>query len=87
ALCRMMTFEEASERIKILTFLTNAELLELYSLYKQGTLGDNNIAKPGRLDMKGQAKWYAWDVKKGISKEDAQNRYIVLVERLLQKYK
>lgn len=52
---------------KLKTSPSNDELLELYALYKQGTVGDNTTAKPGIFDMKGKAKWTAWDGKKGNS--------------------
>ncbi|KXS19973.1 alpha/beta-hydrolase [Gonapodya prolifera JEL478] len=61
---------------------TDAELLELYGLYKQGTVGDVNTAQPGWLDFKGKAKWDAWKKLEGTSKEDAQKKYIEVVEGL-----
>ena len=62
------------------------ELLELYSLYKQATMGDNNTDKPGFLDFKGKAKWEAWNKKKGTSKADAETAYVALAETLKGKY-
>ncbi|KAK0427689.1 hypothetical protein QR680_010369 [Steinernema hermaphroditum] len=83
----IMTFEVSAEQVKNLkTSPTNDELLELYALYKQGTVGDNNTAKPGMLDMKGKAKWSAWDGKKGTSQEKAKEEYIALVKTLVEKY-
>ena len=41
--------------------------LEVYALFKQGKVGDVNIERPGMLDLKGKAKWDAWDSKKGMS--------------------
>ena len=41
-------------------------MLELYSLYKQSTVGDNTTEKPpGTLDVKGKAKFNAWKSRKG----------------------
>lgn len=40
-------------------------ILQLVSLLLQGTVGDNTTSKPGMFDMKGKAKWSAWDGKKG----------------------
>lgn len=31
----------------------------------QGTAGDNTTAAPGMFDLKGKAKWNAWNEKKG----------------------
>ncbi|GMS94553.1 hypothetical protein PENTCL1PPCAC_16728, partial [Pristionchus entomophagus] len=82
-----MSFEAACQKVKSLNSLSNDELLELYALYKQALMGDNGIPKPGMTDLKGQAKWNAWDSKKGLSKDDAKNEYAALVEKLEQKYK
>ena len=38
------------------------------------------------LDLKGKAKWDAWDGKKGLSKEDDMSQYIGLVKTLLEKH-
>lgn len=35
------------------------------------------------LDLKGKAKWDAWASKKGMSKEEAQQKYIEKVEELI----
>jgi acyl-CoA-binding protein len=66
--------------------MTDDELLQIYSLFKQGTVGDNNTEKPGMLDFKGKAKWEAWNKLKGKSKEKAQTEYIELARTLLAKY-
>lgn len=58
---------------------------QLYGLFKQATVGDNNDAKPGMFDLKGKYKWEAWNKRKGLSKEDAQKEYIELVEKLKAK--
>ncbi|CAE6442857.1 unnamed protein product [Rhizoctonia solani] len=60
---------------------TQDDQLTFYSLYKQGTVGDVNTARPGLLDFTGKAKWDAWNALKGTSQEDAQTRY---VEKLLE---
>lgn len=60
----------------------NNTLLKLYSLYKQGTVGDVNTERPGGFDFVGAAKWDAWDKLKGTSQEDAQKQYIDFVESL-----
>ena len=72
----------ANENIK----MTDDELLQLYSLFKQGTVGDNTTNKPGMFDFKGKAKWEAWNKVKGKSKEDAQVEYTSLAKSLLEKY-
>ncbi|KAK6037238.1 acyl CoA binding protein [Cooperia oncophora] len=61
-----LQFDEAATKVKSLKASpSNDQLLELYALFKQGTVGDNNTDKPGMFDLKGKAKWSAWDGKKG----------------------
>uniref|UniRef100_A0A670JVR8 ACB domain-containing protein n=1 Tax=Podarcis muralis TaxID=64176 RepID=A0A670JVR8_PODMU len=60
--------------------------LELYGLYKQSTMGNINIECPGMLDLKGKAKWEAWNQKKGMSKEDAMKAYISKANEMIEKY-
>ena len=76
-------FEEASVKSKSLPEQSNENLLKLYSLFKQGTEGDVNIEKPANMfDFKGIAKFNAWEELKGLSKEEAMQRYIDLVKQL-----
>ncbi|GMR53864.1 hypothetical protein PMAYCL1PPCAC_24059 [Pristionchus mayeri] len=83
-----MSFEAAAVKVKnLVSSPSNDELLELYALYKQGTVGDNTTAKPGMFDLKGKTKWNAWDAVKGMSQDDAKTKYIALVEKLVEKYK
>jgi diazepam-binding inhibitor (GABA receptor modulator, acyl-CoA-binding protein) len=60
----------------------NATLLKIYSLYKQGSTGDNTEKKPGFSDMVGRAKWDAWNSLKGTSTNDAMQQYVDLIESL-----
>jgi diazepam-binding inhibitor (GABA receptor modulator, acyl-CoA-binding protein) len=80
-------FEATAKRLEanvsVSDSLSNEKKLEIYSLYKQGMIGDCNTDKPGMLDFKGKAKWEAWNARKGTSKEDAQKAYIELVNELL----
>ncbi|AOW05828.1 acyl-CoA-binding protein [Yarrowia lipolytica] len=62
------------------------ELLELYGLYKQATVGDNNTDRPGAFNFKAKYKWDAWDKLKGKSQEEAEQEYIALVQTLSDKY-
>ncbi|XP_066997695.1 acyl-CoA-binding protein [Anabrus simplex] len=80
-------FQKAAEDVKKLAKNpTDEELLEIYALYKQGTVGDVNTARPGMLDFKGKAKWDAWNSKKGMSSDAAKEAYIAKVEQLIQTY-
>ena len=60
----------------------NATLLKIYSLYKQGSTGDNAEKKPGFGDMVARAKWDAWNALKGTSQDDAMQQYIDLIASL-----
>ncbi|XP_066484632.1 acyl-CoA-binding domain-containing protein 7 [Tiliqua scincoides] len=80
-------FEKAAENVKKLkTKPTDDELKELYGLYKQSIVGDNNTECPGMLDLKAKAKWEAWNLKKGLSKDDAMKAYIAKANEMIQKY-
>uniref|UniRef100_A0A673T611 Acyl-CoA-binding protein n=1 Tax=Suricata suricatta TaxID=37032 RepID=A0A673T611_SURSU len=81
-------FDTAAEEVKHLkTKPTREEMLFIYSHYKQSTVGDINTERPGLLDLKGKAKWDAWNQLKGTSKEDAMKAYINKVEELKKKYR
>ncbi|VVC34340.1 Acyl-CoA-binding protein, ACBP, conserved site,FERM/acyl-CoA-binding protein, 3-helical bundle,Acyl- [Cinara cedri] len=80
-------FDEAAEKVKSLTKRpTNEELLLLYGLYKQATIGDNTTSKPGLFDLKAAKKWEFWTNLKGTSKEECQQKYIDNVEDFLGRY-
>jgi len=80
-------FEKAAEDVKHLKSRpTDDEMLEIYALFKQGTVGDNATPAPGMLDFKGKAKHGAWMKKKGTSKEAAQEAYIAKAKLLIEIY-
>ncbi|RXM37205.1 Acyl-CoA-binding protein [Acipenser ruthenus] len=65
--CQAADFDKAAEEVKNLKSQpSDQEMLEIYSLFKQATVGDVNTARPGMLDFKGKAKWDAWDARKGL---------------------
>lgn len=65
---------------------SNEELLDLYALFKQATDGDVQGDRPGGFDFKAIAKYDAWTTKRGTSKEQAMQDYIMLVNKLHQTY-
>lgn len=65
---------------------SDQELLKLYGLYKQATIGDNTTVKPGMLEFKAKYKWEAWKELSGTSQEEAEQKYIALVDELIAKY-
>lgn len=60
----------------------NADMLKLYALFKQGSLGDASGKRPGMTDFVGRAKFDAWAGVKGMDREDAMRAYVDLVDSL-----
>ncbi len=61
----------------------NEILLQLYALYKQASEGDVNAEAPSNpFDFVGKAKYQAWELLKGKTKEAAMGEYVALVEKL-----
>ncbi len=61
---------------------STADLLKLYSLFKQATEGDVRGERPGMMDIKGRAKYDAWAAIAGMPAEEAMQDYVDLVESL-----
>ncbi|TFV97170.1 acyl-CoA-binding protein [Algoriphagus kandeliae] len=81
------TLEEAVALTKKFTSRpSNEDLLKLYGLYKQATEGDNETERPGGFDFKAAAKYNAWLNFKGLSKEEAANQYLELVNKLAESH-
>ncbi|XP_006872663.1 PREDICTED: acyl-CoA-binding domain-containing protein 7 [Chrysochloris asiatica] len=80
-------FDRVAEDVrKLKTRPTDDELKELYGLYKQSVVGDINIGCPVLLDLKRKFKWEAWNLQKGLPKEDAMSAYISKAKELIEKY-
>jgi acyl-CoA-binding protein len=76
-------FSEAAEKVHTLTQRpTNDVLLKLYGLYKQATEGDVAEKRPGGFDFEGIAKHDSWANLKGMSTDEAKEKYIELVNSL-----
>lgn len=76
-------FADAQARSKELKKTPDTDdLLALYALFKQGSVGDATGARPGMMDFKGRAKFDAWTGKKGLSTDAAQEAYVALVDKL-----
>jgi acyl-CoA-binding protein len=76
-------FEQAASDVKQLSRRPdNDTLLKLYALYKQGSQGDVCGPKPGFFDFVGTAKYEAWAQLRGMSTEEARQKYIELVRKL-----
>lgn len=77
-------FEKAAEESKNLPEKpSNDTLLLLYSLYKQGSIGDVNTDPPSNpFDFVAKAKYDAWAALKGKTSFAAMEEYIELVNKL-----
>lgn len=58
------------------------DMLRLYALYKQASVGDVSGDRPGAFDFVGRAKYDAWSRLKGTTQDKAMKSYVDLVERL-----
>lgn len=79
-------FEHAVANSKQLTERpSNETLLQLYSLYKQATEGDNVQDPPANpFDFVARAKHDAWAGLRGRSAEDCMQEYISIMASLLK---
>lgn len=77
-------FEKAATESKSLSEKPDNEtLLQLYSLYKQGSIGDVNTEPPSNpFDFVAKAKYEAWASLKGKPMNDAMTDYVALVNKL-----
>lgn len=76
-------FEAAQVRVKGLSERpSNDNMLQLYALFKQGSIGDVTGKRPGMMDMINRAKYDAWAGHQGKSQEEAMQAYIDLVTKL-----
>jgi len=74
--------QAARESTKLPSRPDNHTLLQIYALYKQATVGDVNIKRPGMTDFVGRAKWDAWEKLKGTTAEQAMQAYVDLIDKL-----
>ncbi len=78
-------FEESSRRVHTLSQRpSNDILLDLYSYHKQASVGDVHGEKPGMFDFINAAKYNAWASKKGLTREQAMQHYVDLVNSLFE---
>jgi diazepam-binding inhibitor (GABA receptor modulating acyl-CoA-binding protein) len=77
-------FTDHATRVKQLTVRPSDEiLLELYSLYKQSTIGNCNTPQPWFYEIENQSKWNAWNARKDQTKEECMRLYINKVKELI----
>jgi diazepam-binding inhibitor (GABA receptor modulating acyl-CoA-binding protein) len=64
--------------------VTHDDLENLYGLYKQATVGDNNTEKPSFFNFIGVKKWNGWEKYKNMSTSDAEKAYISYVNKIIK---
>ena len=59
----MVDFEKAVQDMnaRLAKSLTDEELIEVYGLYKQATVGDVDVDKPAETDIKVHPVWFLTD--------------------------
>ncbi|TFK92954.1 ACBP-domain-containing protein [Polyporus arcularius HHB13444] len=62
------------------------EKLNMYSLYKQATVGNVQGPRPNVWDMLGRAKWDAWAKHKDLDPHEAKWLYVDALLKVLRKY-
>ncbi len=75
-------FEAAIAHSKTLPTQSTTVQLELYGLFKQASSGDVSGARPGMFDMRGRAKFDAWEKRKGLTADQAMEAYVAYVAGL-----
>jgi len=79
----ILKFRRACREVRALNYRpSDEELLQLYGLYKQATIGDNTTSQPWVIDVQGRAKWKAWTACLGKDQDDARREYVALVHSL-----
>lgn len=66
--------------------VTQEEKLQIYGLFKQSKEGDVSTGCPNIFDLKGRAKWFAWESSKGLTKDAAMQAYITFVAEMKAKH-
>jgi carboxylesterase len=74
-----VAFEKAIAAVSAISKpLAPAIMLRLRALYKQALSGDLTGDRPGMTDVLGRAKYDAWALLRGTSRETAMNEYVAL---------
>jgi len=79
-------FQEAALFVQNnLSLFSRDDLLYLYARFKQVTVGDINIPRPGYFSFEAKTKWDVWNSLKSMSKSQASKEYIERVTSIKQK--
>lgn len=76
-------FKNACDAIHNVKNIENDDLLKLYGLFKQATVGNCDIPQPSMFSsQKNKLKYNAWLMNKNMDKKTAMKMYIYTVELL-----
>ena len=75
-------FTQAQDVTSLAERPDNATMLQLYALFKQASSGDATGERPGMMDFIARAKFDAWEKFKGLTGDEAMQKYIDLVAEL-----
>ena len=73
-------------KYKLDIIYNDEDLLVLYGLYKQSTIGDCNTNEPGFFEFTAKTKWNSWNNYKGKSKNESMNLYIEKAKNVIDNY-
>ena len=62
---------------------SNELKLDMYKYYKQANFGDVTGAAPWKVQLEASAKYNAWKSIKGMSKAEAMQKYVEIVNEYL----
>ena len=71
---------------KINPKISKEELLALYGLYKQSTVGMCKLKEPSSFNIKEHYKWTYWMANKDMDKDVAKEKYCTLVMKMIDKH-
>lgn len=76
-------FSEAASHLQTIHHsIEVTDLLEIYGLYKQATVGRCNTQKPSVFNMQNRSKWCAWNDLGEMSCAEAKRLYIEKVQKV-----
>ncbi len=80
-------FQHYSRAVKLVSNRPSDEdLLILYGLYKQSTIGDCNTIEPGFFEFTEKSKWNSWNSYKGKGNQESMNLYIQKAKYVINNY-
>lgn len=80
-------FEQSCDLVKKLKRRpSDDELLSLYGLFKQATVGNVNTGQPWLVDYENRKKWDSWKANEGKTSEQAKTEYVKTYLQLARVY-